>query len=93
MRRELDEAWDRREQVWKVWSEAKGTNAERGRSKEFACVGRVLKHLQREGVHRFFDVLARGLERRIREGDSMDIYAHLKGANLETSREFISQFI
>ena len=87
MRRELDEAWDRREKAWKAWREAKGTNAERGRSKEFARAGRVLKRLQREGVHRFFYAHARGLERRIREGDSMGFYAHLKGANLETSRK------
>ena len=36
VRRELDEAWDRREKAWKVWREAKGRNAEKGRSKEFA---------------------------------------------------------
>ena len=93
MCRELDEAWDRREKAWKVWREAKGTNAERGRLKEFARAGRVLKRLQREGVQRSFDAHARGLERRIREGNSMGFYAHLKGANLETSRKFSSQFI
>ena len=84
MRRELDEAWDRRE---------KGTNEERGRSKELARAGRVLKRLQREGVQRFFDAHARSLERRIQEGDSVGFYAHLKGANLETSRKCSSQFI
>ena len=93
MRRELDEAWDRREKAWKVWREAKGTNAKRGSSKEFARAGRVLKRLQREGVQRVFDAYARGLERRIREGDSVGFYAHLKGANLETSRMCSSQFI
>ena len=93
VRRELDEAWDRREKTWKVWKEAKGTNEERERLKEFARAGRVLKLLQRDGVHRVFDAHARGLERRIREGDSMDLYAHLKGANLEISRKFSSQFI
>ena len=54
VRRELDEAWDRKEKTWKVWREAKGTDAERGGSKEFARAGRVIKRLQREGVHRFF---------------------------------------
>ena len=73
--------------------EAKGTNAERGRRKEFARAGRVLKRLQREAVQRFFEAHAQGLERRIQEGDSMGFYAHLKGANLETSRKFSSQFI
>ena len=58
MRRKLDEAWDRREKSWKVWREAKGTNEERGRSKELARAGRVLKRLQREGVQRFFDAHA-----------------------------------
>ena len=83
MRRELGEAWERRKKRWKAWREAKGTNAERGRSKEIARAGRVLKRLQREGVHRFFDAHTRSLEKRIREGDSMGFYAHLKGANLE----------
>ena len=82
-----------REKAWKVWREAKGTNAERGRSKEFTRAGRVLKRLQREGVHRVFDAHARGIKRRIREGDSMGFYVHLKWANLETSRKFSSQFI
>ena len=77
------------EKAWK----AKGTPAERGRRKEFASAGWVLKRLQREAVRMCFDVHARGLERRIREGDSMGFYAHLKGANLETSRTFCSQFI
>ena len=58
VRWELDEAWGRKEKAWKVWREAKGTTAERGGWKEFARAGRVLKHLQREGVHRFFDVHA-----------------------------------
>ena len=71
VRRELDEAWDKREKAWKVWREAKGTNVE------------VFKRLQREGVQRLFDDHTRGLKRRIREGDSMGFYAHLKGANLE----------
>ena len=93
MRRELDEAWDRREKARKAWREVKGTNAERGRSKEFARAGRVLKRLQREGVHWFSCAHARSLERRIRKGDSMGFYAHLKGANLETSRNCSSQFI
>ena len=93
MRRELDEVWDRREKAWKVWREAKDRNVERGRLKEFARAGRVLKRLQREGMCMLFDAHARGLERRIREGDSMGFYAHLKGANLETSRMFSSQFI
>ena len=87
VRRVLDDAWDRREKSWKAWREAKGTNAERGRSKEFARAGRVLKRLQRGGVHRFFYAHARRLERRIRDGDSMGFYAHLKGVNLETSRK------
>ena len=93
VRRELDEAWDRKEKAWKVWREVKGTNAERGRSKEFASAGRVLKRLEREGVHRFFDAHARSLEIRIREGYSMGFYAHLKGTKLETSRKCSSQFI
>ena len=93
VRWELHEAWDRREKTWKVWKEAKGTNEERERLKEFARAGRVLKLRQRDGVHRIFDAHARGLERRIREGDSMGLYTHLKGENLETSRKFSSQFI
>ena len=44
-------------------------------------------------VHRVFDCQTWGLERRIREGDSMGFYAHLKGASLETSRKCNSQFI
>ena len=91
MRRELDEAWDRREKAWKAWMEANGTNEERGRSKELARTGRVLKRPQRDSVQRFFDAHARSLERRIREGDSVGFYAHLKGANLETSRKCSSQ--
>ena len=66
MRRELDEAWDRREKSWKAWREAKGTAAERGRRKEFARAGWVLNLLEREGVQRGFDAHARGLERLIR---------------------------
>ena len=71
VRQEMDEAWDRREKAWKAWREVKGTDAERGRRKEFAREGRVLKRLQQEGVQRFFDAHARGLEKRVREGDSM----------------------
>ena len=48
---------------------------------------------RRKGVQRFLDAHARGLERRIREGDSMCFYVHLKGANLESSRKCSSQFI
>ena len=92
MRRELDEAWDRREKAWKAWREAKGTAAEKGRRKEFARAGRVLKRrLQREHVQRFFDAHTRDLERRIWEGDLMGFYAHSKGAKLETSRKCSSQ--
>ena len=71
----------------------KGPDAERVRRKEFARAGRVLKRLRQEGVQRFFDAHARGLEKRVREGDSMGFYSHLKGVNLETSRKFNSQFI
>ena len=77
MRRELDEAWERREKAWKMWGEVKGSDAERGSRKEFARAGRVLKRLQREDMLRLVDAHARGLERRIREGDSMGFYAHL----------------
>ena len=93
VRQEMDEAWETREKAWKAWREVKGTDAERGRRKEFARAGRVLKRLQQEGVQRFFDAHARCLEKRVREGDSMGFYAHLKGVNLETSRKFGSQFI
>ena len=44
-------------------------------------------------MQKSFDPHTRDLDRRIREGDSMGFYAHLKGANLEISRKFSSQFI
>ena len=86
VRRELDEAWDLWEKAWKAWREAMGMTAERRTRKEFACAGRVLKRVQREGVQMFFNDHARGLERRIR-GDSMGFYVYLNRANPEISRK------
>ena len=54
VRRELDEAWGRREKAYKAWREAKGTAVERERRKEFARAGRVLNCLQREGYAEVF---------------------------------------
>ena len=80
-------------ETWKTWSGAKGTAAEKGRQEKFARAGQIPKRLQRGGVQRFLDAHARGLERWIREVDSMGFYTHLKGVNLEISRKYSLQFI
>ena len=86
----LNARWQDREDARKRVGSAPN---DRGLWRAFKATTKQLKRTRAEAVQRVFEDCVSQLEGRIREGDQLCFYKHLKGMDVEGKRTFDSQYI
>ena len=87
---ELHARWQDREDASK---RVRSAPNDRGLRQALTATTKQLNRTQAEAVQRFFEDYVSQLEGRIREGDQLGFYKHLKGMDVEGKRTFNSQYI
>ena len=89
-RAELNARWQDRENARK---RVRFSPNDRGLWQALKATIKQLKRTRAEAVQRFFEDYVSQLEGRIREGEQLGFYEHLKGMDVEGKRTFNSQYI